>query len=177
MNNDVLLPKGWLEGLIEYADESGVDIASPGMKGGTCDYDFARYAVDFMKKMSRAARTGEAHGVCFMVRRDIFREIGYFDENFKIGQYEDADFFIRAKSAGFRLAITGRSFIHHFGSVTQNTLKNDTTTRPYEAENRAYFRKKWKLGWVKRFFLRQQIKLKTFTWRLSEKFSYGYSLY
>jgi GT2 family glycosyltransferase len=146
------------------------------MRGGACDYDVATYAVSYMKAMIPAARKGEAHGVCFMVRRSVFEKIGYFDENFRIGQYEDADFFRRARQAGYVLAITGRSFIHHFGSVTQNTLKNNKTTRPYEAENRAYFRKKWRLTWTKRFFLRQQLKLRNLIWRISEKTLYGYPL-
>ena len=176
LNNDVLLPQGWLEGLLTYAEGSGADIVSPGMRGGACDYDVATYAVSYMKAMIPAARKGEAHGVCFMVRRSVFEKIGYFDENFRIGQYEDADFFRRARQAGYVLAITGRSFIHHFGSVTQNTLKNNKTTRPYEAENRAYFRKKWRLTWTKRFFLRQQLKLRNLIWRISEKTLYGYPL-
>jgi N-acetylglucosaminyl-diphospho-decaprenol L-rhamnosyltransferase len=177
LNNDVLLPKGWLEGLLAYTEETGTDIVSPGMRGRACDYDFENYAADFMKAMSKTFRKGEAHGVCFMVRRAVFEKIGYFDENFRIGQYEDADFFLRAKLAGFTMAITGRSFIHHYGSVTQNALGNDKTTRPYEAENRAYFRQKWRIVWAKRLALRQQLKLKTFAWRLSEKLFHGYSLY
>lgn len=177
LNNDVLLPKGWLEGLLAYAEETGTDIVSPGMRGRACDYDFENYAEDFMKAMSKTSRRGEAHGVCFMVRRDVFEKIGYFDENFRIGQYEDADFFLRAKLGGFTLAITGRSFIHHFGSVTQNTLRNDKATKPYEAENRAYFRQKWRITWIKRFVLRQKLKLKTAVWRLSEKMFHGYPLY
>lgn len=176
LNNDVLLPKGWLEGLLAYAEETNADIVSPGMRGGACDYDFESYATDFMNAMSKAARGGEAHGVCFMVRRAVFEKIGYFDENFRIGQYEDADFFLRAKLAGCALAITGRSFIHHFGSVTQNTLRNDATTRPYESENRAYFRQKWHLTWGKRFFLRQKMKITYNVCRLWEKTVYGFPL-
>jgi GT2 family glycosyltransferase len=177
LNNDVLLPKAWLEGLLAYAEESNSDIVSPAMRGHACDYDLENYAAAFTKSMSTVFRKGEAHGVCFMVRRSVIEKIGDFDENFRIGQYEDADFFRRAKLGGYVLGITGRSFIHHFGSVTQKTLKSYKTTRPYEAENRAYFRKKWRLTWVRRFVQRHLLKLKTFTWRLSEKLFHGYSLY
>lgn len=177
LNNDVLLPKGWLEGLLGYAQKNDIDIVSPGMRGGACDYDLDKYATDFITAMSGVSRKGEAHGVCFMVKRDVFKKIGYFDENFRIGQFEDTDFFRRAMIGGYSLATTGLSFIHHFGSVTQNTLKNNKTTRPYEAENRAYFRKKWQLTWTKRFLLRQQLKLKSTTYKLSEKLFHGYQLY
>ncbi len=177
LNNDVLLPKGWLEGLLSYARESGADIVSPAMRGGPCDYDVEAYAAGYMQAMAGVSRKGEAHGVCFMVKRSVFEKIGYFDENFRIGQYEDADFFRRARMGGCVLGVTGRSFIHHFGSVTQNTLKDDKATRPYEAENRAYFRRKWRLNWTKRFLLRQQMKVKFIAWRLSEKLFHGYTIY
>lgn len=177
LNNDVLLPKGWLEGMLTYAQESGAEIVSPGMRGGACTYELDTFAADFMEAMTKASRKGEAHGVCFMVKRSVFERIGFFDENFRIGQYEDADFFRRARAGGCLLGVTGRSFIHHFGSVTQNTLRDNKATRPYEAENRAYFRKKWRLTWTRRFVLRQQMKMKTIAWNLVEKMLYGYSLY
>ena len=176
LNNDVLLPEGWLEGLLAFAETGNMDIVSPGMHGGPCDYDFESYAAGYMKKMARASRRGEAHGVCFLVKRKVFETIGYFDENFRIGQYEDADFFRRARMAGFALGVTGASYIHHFGSVTQKDLQENKATRPYEAENREYYRKKWRLNWLNRLLLRQRSKLQCTLWRLSEKMRFGDSL-
>ena len=42
--------------------------------------------------------------------------VGGFDENFRIGQYEDKDFFLRAAKAGFRLGTVGCSFLHRLWS-------------------------------------------------------------
>jgi GT2 family glycosyltransferase len=89
------------------------------------------------------------HGVCFAVRSTVFESIGNFDENFRVGQFEDTDFFRRAHNAGFSSATIGASFIHHFSSITQKALKR-TPIGSYESENRAYFRKKWNLYWLKR---------------------------
>jgi N-acetylglucosaminyl-diphospho-decaprenol L-rhamnosyltransferase len=158
INNDVLLAEGWLEGLLAYAEESGADIVSPGMREGKGDYDVPAYARDFVAKMGRAVRRGEAHGVCFAVRRRVFEQIGYFDENFTIGGSEDTDFWWRAKAAGFTLATTGRSFLHHFGSVTQDYVKATITKRCYGPEHRAYFRSKWKLTWWRRQVIRYRGK-------------------
>src|SRR6266852_2052379 len=86
LNNDVLLPRGFMDGLIGFAEAA-------------------------------------ANGVCFMVHRRVFDTIGVFDEDPKLGGYEDDEFFRRARDARRRLAISGRAFLHHYGSITQNSLK------------------------------------------------------
>ena len=176
LNNDVILSTGWLEGLHSFAAEGNYDIVSPAFREGEYNYDMNTYASEFVRRMGNVARRGAADGICFMVRRRVFATIGLFDENFRIGQYEDADFFRRAAGAGFRLGMTGRSFIHHYGSVTQKALKKLSGARPYEAENRAYFRSKWGLNrW--RLLREQQLnKWRALFWRTMEKVRYGHTL-
>lgn len=176
LNNDVLLTPGWLSGLLEFAEEEGADIVSPAIREGERNYDVEAYAVEFVRRMGGVTRRGVADGICFLVRRKVFDTIGYFDENFRIGQFEDADFFRRAREAGFRLATTGRSFIHHFGSVTQDSLRGSRSMRPYEAENREYFRKKWGLTAGRRLLERMRRKLREFAWRWSERLLHGNTL-
>jgi GT2 family glycosyltransferase len=176
LNNDVILPRGWLDGLIDYAEENHVDIVSPAIREGDYNYDIKEYAGEFVRRMTHVSRPGEAHAICLMVRRPVFEKIGFFDENFRIGQFEDADFFRRAIAAGFRLGITGRSFIHHFGSITQKSLAQGKSEKPYVAENRAYFRKKWRLTWWRRFLLRRRMKWLNLVRRTKEKSLYGHTL-
>ena len=123
MNNDVLVPPGCFEGLISFAEEKHADIVSPAMCEGEMDYDFASYAADIMRRMKEAHRCGVAHGVCFMVQRRVFDAIGYFDGDPKLGGYEDDEYFRRARGAGLRLGTTGRAFLHHFGSITQKSIR------------------------------------------------------
>jgi len=151
LNNDVLVTNNWLESMLDFAEKKNADIVSPAMREGELNYDLAGYARSFVSAMKEMQRAGIAHGACFLVRRRVFETIGLFDENFRIGQFEDTDFFLRARLAGFRLAITGAAFIHHFGSVTQDSItRSSRPVRPYEAENRAYFREKWRMGWWRR---------------------------
>lgn len=176
LNNDVILPRGWLDGLLDFAGEAGTDIVSPALREGEYNYDLAAYAGSYMERMKPAVRRGEAHGVCFMVRRKVFGTIGGFDENFTIGGSEDTDFFWRARRAGFTLATTGRSFMHHFGCVTQDYIKAEVLGRCYGPEHRAHFRKKWKLSWWKRFLLRNRGKLLGFCRRTAERARFGHTL-
>jgi GT2 family glycosyltransferase len=176
LNNDVRLPLGWLDQLVDAADRLGLDIISPAMCEMELNYVFEEHAAKIMKAMRSVLRRGVAHGVCFMVRKSVFDRIGGFDEAFRIGQFEDSDFFLRAQKAGFRLGVTGASFIHHFGSITQRELKKDGTVRPYEAENRAYFRQKWKQGWIQRRCEKSKSSFRSGYWSLRERFAHGHSL-
>lgn len=176
LNNDVILTPGWLPGLLDFAEEEGVDIVSPAIREGEANYDVEAYAREFVRGMGGVARRGAADGICFLVRRRVFDAIGHFDENFRIGQFEDADFFRRAREAGFRMATTGRSFIHHFGSMTQDSLRRSRTARPYEAENREYYRKKWGLTGGRRGVERARRKSREFLWRWSERLLHGHTL-
>ena len=176
LNNDVVVTSRWIEGMLEFAEEKRVDIVSPAIREGAGDYDMERYAEEFVAGMKRHSRLGVADGICFLVRKTVFEKVGRFDEKFRIGQFEDADFFRRAAMAGFRLGITGRSFIHHFGSVTQNHIRGVERNNAYEAENRAYYRQKWGMSWSKRFIERQSGKARLFYWIAKEKALGGHSL-
>jgi N-acetylglucosaminyl-diphospho-decaprenol L-rhamnosyltransferase len=115
LNNDVLLPRGWIAALVGAAERARLDVVSPAMREREMNYPFSDYAADFMGAMATVIREGVAHGVCFAVKRAVFAKVGEFDEGFRIGQFEDSDFFRRCRLAGFRLGIVGACFIHHAG--------------------------------------------------------------
>ncbi len=175
-NNDVIFSPQWLRGLLGFAREKGFDIVSPAFREGGYDYDIETYSADFVSRMGGVFRSGVAQGICFMISRKVVDGIGMFDENFMIGQFEDADFFRRARSAGFRLATTGRSFVHHFGSVTQKAIRGKKASSPYERQNRAYYRKKYGLTFWKRLVERRRSRFSSCRWRLSERTLHGHTL-
>jgi N-acetylglucosaminyl-diphospho-decaprenol L-rhamnosyltransferase len=150
MNNDVLVPPDCIEGLISFAEEKKCDIVSPAMCEGEADYDFASHAADFMRRMKGVYRRNVAHGVCFMVQRRVFDAIGYFDSDPKLGGYEDDEYFRRARGAGFQLAMTGRAFLHHFGSITQKDIQARSSQKRKSLGDRAYYRRKTGQTWIKR---------------------------
>lgn len=177
LNNDVRLPAGWLAALLGAAERFGLDVVCPAMRERDLNYDLAAHAREFTARMAGVVRRGAAHGVCFAVRGAVFARIGGFDEAFRIGQFEDADFFRRARRAGFRLGTVGACFLHHFGSVTQDALSDTNRQRPYEAENRAHFRRKWKLGWARRRAEKAADGLRAWGWRTTERARFGATLH
>ena len=97
MNNDIVVPAGWLDGLLSFAGEMRYDIVTPAIREGDLDYDLASSASGYMQRMKNVYREGVADGACFMVRRGVLDAVGPFDESFRFGQFEDADFFLRAR--------------------------------------------------------------------------------
>ena len=176
LNNDVILSAGWTEGLMTAAARWGLDIVTPAIREGEHNYDVESYARELTGRMKDVVRRGRANGVCFMVHRRVFEGIGVFDENFRIGQYEDKDFFLRATKAGFSMGTVGSAFLHHFGSVTQNSMKKAKVPKPYAVENKAYFARKWKLSWWGRALARNGDRVATRYYSLLERARYSHTL-
>jgi N-acetylglucosaminyl-diphospho-decaprenol L-rhamnosyltransferase len=176
LNNDVLVAPKWMEGLLGFAEEERFDVVSPAMCEGEHDYDWPAYAETFMRKMADVRREGIASGVCFMVHRRVFDAIGFFDDDPRLGGYEDDEFFRRARRAGFRLAVTGRAFLHHFGSVTQKSIRENWKRPNASLGDRAYYRKKSGQTWFNRHRDRLRQDLRLAFWRLNERWRFGLTL-
>jgi N-acetylglucosaminyl-diphospho-decaprenol L-rhamnosyltransferase len=177
MNNDVLVPPGCIEGLISFAEENRCDLVSPAMCEGEVDYDFATHAADFMRRLKNARRGSIALGVCFMVHRRVFESIGYFDSDPKLGGYEDDEYFRRARGAGFRLAITGRAFLHHFGSITQKSIQAGDSQKRKGLGDREYYRRKTGQTWPKRKIHQIKQAVRGAWWKRSEQMRFGCTLW
>jgi GT2 family glycosyltransferase len=177
INNDVLVPPGCIEGLISFADENQCDIVSPSMCEGELNYDLPAHAADFMRRLKDAKRRNVAHGVCFMVHRRVFESIGYFDSDPKLGGYEDDEYFRRTRGAGFRLAITGRAFLHHFGSITQKSIRAKSNQPHKGLGDRAYYRRKTGQTWLKRKIHQIKHAVRSAWWKRSERWRFGHTLH
>ncbi len=177
MNNDVIVTKGWLEGLSSAAADFSLDCVTPGIREGELNYPIALYAPNYTAKMKGVLRRHTVNGICFAAHRSVFDAIGLFDENFLYGQYEDSDLFMRMRKAGFRLGTTGRAFIHHYGSVTQKAMGVKSRVSPHVLQNKRYFIEKWQQSRLERFYRRNYSKLITKVQSSSESIRYGHSLF
>ena len=54
-------------------------------------------------------------GFAFLVRKEVFRRIGLFDEAFNPYGWEDVDFSLRAAEAGFRIVYAPGAVVYHAG--------------------------------------------------------------
>ena len=174
LNNDTVLTPGWLDSLVAFAGKNYVTVTSPALGGGDLDYELNPFAREFTARMKNVARRGMAFGACFMVARDVFATVGGFDENFCKGGHEDADFFWRVRRAGFKLAVSGSSYIHHFGGMTQKAVNAEKGS--HREENVVYYRAKWKIGWLKRRKMQLCRRAVGAWWAWRERLRYGHTL-
>jgi Flp pilus assembly protein TadD len=80
-------------------------------------------------------------GLCLLFHRDLLEQVGYMDEGFAFGNFEDDDFCLRARLLGHRLVIVRDAFVHHHGMRTFKAMGLD-----YEEEfhlREEVFRRKW----------------------------------
>lgn len=140
LNSDVETPAGWCGPLVgrmaaepdiaslspkilSYTDKSRFEYA--GACGGFIDrfgYPFCRGRILSRVEEDRgqyddARNVFWASGACFVVRRDVFRELGGFDEDF-FAHMEEIDFCWRAQLKGWRIAVEPSSSVYHLGAGT-----------------------------------------------------------
>jgi GT2 family glycosyltransferase len=56
---------------------------------------------------------GAAVGVCYLVKRKVINEIGYWNEHFSPGYFEDTEYTMRAKKCGYKSVIASGAYIYH----------------------------------------------------------------
>ncbi|MBD1373017.1 glycosyltransferase [Hazenella sp. IB182357] len=81
-------------------------------------------------------------GICMLVRKEVISEVGFFDEQFGIGTYEDDDFCWRVVEKGYSLFVALDVFIHHEGNTTFSQLGRETLAQTLQ-RNQQLFQQKW----------------------------------
>jgi GT2 family glycosyltransferase/glycosyltransferase involved in cell wall biosynthesis len=155
LNNDTVLSPGWAEGLLRHLEaDPSVGLVGPSTNyASSCQQTDAGYngLDEYLRFAKRVARTHAGDrvevdrlvGVCLLARRSLFEEVGLFDERFGLGNYEDDDFCLRVRLAGYRLLWAKDVFIHHVGSQTFAALP--TSYQALLERNRTLLRDKWDL--------------------------------
>ena len=64
------------------------------------------------------------NGFCLLIRKKVFEDIGFFDEeNFGAGYGEEDDFVLRARAAGWKLKLADDTYIFHAQSKSYSNEK------------------------------------------------------
>jgi len=154
LNNDTLVTPNWLTWMIKHMDHA--DIVGPctnyiiGKQQVRVpiyrnEAELDKVALEFhSKNEGQYEETDLLIGVCLLIKRKVIEDIGLFDERFGMGNFEDNDFCLRAKKAGYKLAIAKDVFIHHTGSQTH--IANNVNYQALLEQNRKIFEKKWDIG-------------------------------
>lgn len=63
---------------------------------------------------------------CVAIPRHVLEQVGLLDEDFGRGYYEDLDYSLRVKAAGFKLGVAEDTFVYHRGSTSFGKLPRET---------------------------------------------------
>lgn len=96
-----------------------------------------------------------AHGFCILIRRELIKKYGLFDEVFGAGYGEETDFCLRIASKGYKSAICNRAYVFHLEarSFTLDRKKKllETSAKIIDKRYPSYMRKvrKYTLDMIK----------------------------
>ncbi len=80
---------------------------------------------------------------CWLMKREVYEQIGGLDEAFNPAQFEDFDFCYRARQAGWRIEYLPEAEMYHFESVT-NAGSPDINFRYITIKNWMEFKRRWR---------------------------------
>ncbi len=148
LNSDTIVTAGWLEGLVKCA-ESSQSIGIVGPLSNAASWQSVpdvfeatgKFAVNelpvglevddaarLVRSLATLAypRTPFVNGFCFLIKRAVLERLGLFDEvTFPEGYGEENDYCLRARAAGFELAIADDVYVYHAKSKSFGAQRRD----------------------------------------------------
>ncbi len=153
MNNDMeVIAPDWIEALLEHAQRPEIGavgarllypdgtiqhagiVLGMGSVAGHAFKDLPRDAPGHGGLAQAVRNVSAVTGACMMVRRDVFRELGGFDEGLRVA-YNDVDFCLRVGAAGYRVVYTPFAVLYHHEGATRRAL--------HPADDEALMKTRW----------------------------------
>jgi N-acetylglucosaminyl-diphospho-decaprenol L-rhamnosyltransferase len=175
LNNDIVCGHDFIGAQLDAAERLGLEVVSPALVELELDYDLDAFAPDFVSKMGGTLREGWFHGVCFSVRRRVFEQLGFPDTDRLLFGREDAEFRARCLHHRLRVGTVGDAVFHHFGSITQNAMKQEQGISKFG--DHRYFYAKLGLGWWGRQRAKLERKSQAARWVRGERERTGMTLH
>lgn len=146
LNNDILVTDQWLEEMIRVAEASpAIGLVNPMSN----EFDLSPAPGESLDHVAQRCqrlrgRWIESWGCvafCMLLSRRVLQQVGDLDETFEFIYYEDADYSLRVRQAGFITAIAEGAYVYHHGSAT---MKRDPLHAQRFHQNAERFYRKWK---------------------------------
>ena len=104
--------------------------------------DFTDEREGYRGRATRPGNFSAVTGACQMVRRDVFDQVGGYDEDFAVG-FNDADFCMRVKEAGYLTVFTPYAKLHHYEFTSRGREEvDDAKMRRWKNEQKL-FQERW----------------------------------
>ena len=158
LNNDTIVPPGSLSRLLAHLERPEVGLVGPTTNrcGNEAEVDAPYRTYGELAQLS-ARRAAEHAAVafdievatlfCAAMRRDVFERVGSLDERYEVGLFEDDDYAVRMRDAGYRVVCAEDAFVHHFGEASFGELVSTGRYGELFHANKARFEEKWGVAW------------------------------
>ncbi|NLI13370.1 glycosyltransferase [Pelotomaculum propionicicum] len=155
LNNDTIVSRGWLSHLARHLEENPAALAVGPVSNHAPDHQLAPVELQNIHDIEtiahhirinnwlKSTQVGFLSGFCLLLKAKAKKIIGGFDTRFWPGNFEDDDYCLRIKLAGFELLIARDVFVAHFGRQTFDGEKVDYNEAM--SSNWRRFREKWGL--------------------------------
>jgi GT2 family glycosyltransferase len=133
LNSDTIVTDGWMDALLEVLDSNAqAAVVSPVTNKAGSFRQIDHQAESLLPQQAAAYASSIANRrevlweaqrlvfFCVMIRRSAWDGLGGLDARYGAGYFEDDDFCLRARLAGYRLAIALNSFVFHHDRTTIN---------------------------------------------------------
>jgi GT2 family glycosyltransferase len=167
LNNDIEVVSGnWLREMVSLAvrpdtgcvgakllypdgriQHAGVVLGIGGVAGHAFKYA-PRDALGYFSKLRFAHTVSAVTAACLAVRREIFHEVGGLDEEGLKVAFNDVDFCIKVREAGYRNVLTPHAVLVHHESATRGS-DNDESRRERFASEQRVMKERWGEALVK----------------------------
>ncbi len=162
-NSDIVVTRHWLkrmtEHLIEKPNLMSVGPRSNFVSGPQavrgCTYKTPQELIDYAERFGLSNESPISYCkrivfFCTVFKKEVLSKVGFLDEIYEGGNYEDDDYCMRIYVKGFQCGIDNTVFVHHYGSQTFKYTKVDFAK--IMEINGQRFMKKWKFGNMPEYF-------------------------
>jgi GT2 family glycosyltransferase len=174
LNDDTeAVEPGWLDAMLEYSQQPEIGVVGaklvfpdgglqhvgvtlPGGKPGHPFYGYPAKHTGYYCRNVLPHDCAAVTGASLMTRRDVFAEVGGFDESFPLN-YNDIDYCMKVRRLDYRVVFTPHAKLVHHESVTKSGV--------FEEELDA-FRARW--GEVADPYYNPNLSAETFDYRVGE---------
>jgi GT2 family glycosyltransferase len=155
MNNDVIVQPGWLDGLVQVLrDEEQIGLVGPkylDAKDEVIEVGLSIFRDGTATQLGHGTDLSDPEFsyindvhycsmACAVVRADLFRELGGYDETYAPAYYEDADLCMRITEKGRRVVVNPGVVVKHLFGGSHSAEES----RRLMDKNRALFVARWK---------------------------------
>lgn len=159
LNNDVRVTPGWISRLVYYGQKKNVGLVGPVTNSigneAKIPIFYDPEDIDDMESIvsqytyehwNSALSLNDIAAFAWLEPRKVYEKIGDLDERYGRGLFEDDDYCVRVKKAGYDILCAEDAFVHHYGGASTNW--GSPEYHKLFNENKEKFEQKWRMKWA-----------------------------